>query len=85
MVHDGPVLSVFYLPESFGGLLGLVRDIVADSIAQNTAAGRDVQNASRFLERGDAAGAALQFRQAYDLYQTAYLRSTSQRPAKGEK
>jgi len=85
LADDGPVLSVFYLPETFGGLLDLVREIVADSITQNLAAGRDVQNAARFLERGDAAKTESQFRQAYDLYQIAYLRSTSQRPPKGEK
>src|SRR5947207_2874747 len=82
---DGPVLSVFYLHESFGGLLDLVREIVADSITQNQAAGRDVQNAPRLLEAGDAASATSHFREAYDLYQTAYLRSTSQRPEKREK
>jgi hypothetical protein len=85
LADGGPVLSVFYLPESFGGLLGLVRDMVADSITQNQAAGRDVHNASRFLARGDAASAASQFREAYELYQVAYLRSTSQRAEKPEK
>jgi hypothetical protein len=85
LADDGLVLSVFYLPESFGGLLDLVRDIVADSITQNLAAGREVKNAALFLERGDAAKAESHFREAYDLYQTAYLRSTSQRAQKQQK
>ena len=65
------MLTVFYLPDAFGGLLDLVRDIVADSITQNLAAGREVKNATLFLERGDAAKAESHFREAYDLYQTA--------------
>lgn len=65
-------VSLFQLPESFGGQLTLVRSIVEKTIAAMTAAGQTTYNAQRELERGSAmiplgdfAGAFRQYRKAY--------------------
>lgn len=77
LANKQAALSVFYLPESFGGLLASVRDVVADSLAQHQAAGYSVDDAWRFLSRGDAAQAELDYRKSYDWYQQAYHKVTS--------
>jgi len=82
---NGSVISVFYLPESFGGLLELVRETVADSLVQHEAAGYPVDHAWRLLARGDAARAQFDYRTSYAWYQTAYQRVTTQRSEKREK
>jgi len=78
---DSP-LSMLYLPESFGGLLEVVREIVANALEQNQAAGYPVGPAWDFLARGDAARAAFDYRMAYAWYQHAYRRATVDTPRK---
>lgn len=74
-------LSVFYLPEQFGGLLDVVRDRVEGTLTQHQAAGFPVQQAWTFLSKGDQARASFDYRAAYGWYQHAYRMATAGRPA----
>jgi len=78
-----PPLSVFYLPESFGGLLETVRAIVEDSLLQHQAAGYPVGKKWHFLSRGDQARTAFDYRTAYGWYQHAYRMATVDGPKNG--
>jgi hypothetical protein len=70
---DGsPAMAVFYLPESFGGLLEKVREIVEQDIMQHEAAGIIVAQARDALFQGDAALIEGNHRTAYTWYQSAY-------------
>ena len=84
LANKGAVLSVFYLPESFGGVLEVVREVVSDNVAQHQAAGYHVGDAWKLLSRGDAAMAASDFRTSFAWYQSAYQRITNDRPEKRE-
>lgn len=64
--------SIFYLPKTFGGLLEFVRDAVADTIAQNKAAGLPVGQAEMFFEDGNAAFSIGDYQGAFDNYRRAY-------------
>jgi len=76
MVSGEHPLSVFYLPESFGGLLETVRAVVEHTLAQHQAAGFPVTQALHFLSKGDQALASLDYRAAYGWYQHAYQRAS---------
>ena len=69
--------SVFYLPEARGGMLGLVRSIVVQTLATNQAAGIYTGTlAGQELANGDAAAATNDFRGAFDSYRRAYQEIT---------
>jgi hypothetical protein len=76
MVSGEHPLSVFYMPESFGGLLETVRTVVEHTLAQHQAAGFPVTQALHFLSKGDQALASLDYRAAYAWYQHAYQRAS---------
>jgi hypothetical protein len=78
-------LAVFYLPESHGGMLETVREVVADGIAQHQAAGFWVGDAWRSLSRGDMAKGQSDFRTSYAWYQHAYQKIISEKSDKPEK
>lgn len=65
-------VSLFYLPNAFDGVLEFVRDIVADVIAQNQAAGIPVGNATAIWTEGNTAFGQQNFIRAYDKYALAY-------------
>ena len=65
-------IALFEVPASAGGHLGLVRDIVADTIAKMQATGQGVGNALSFLASGDSAVAAHNYKSAYADYGKAY-------------
>ena len=68
---DHPI-ALFEVPSSAGGYLGLTRTIVADTIAKMTATGQGVGTAQAFLDAGDAAAAAHNYKLAYMNYGKAY-------------
>jgi hypothetical protein len=65
-------IALFEVPASAGGYLGLTRSIVADTIAKLQTAGQNVGNAQAFLDAGDAAVAAHDYKTAYADYGKAY-------------
>jgi hypothetical protein len=65
-------IALFEVPASAGGYLGLVRSIVADTIAKMTASGQGAGNAQSFLGAGDAAVAAHDYKSAYADFGKAY-------------
>lgn len=65
-------VSSFQLPETVGGFLEVVQQIVFDTIEQRASAGRNVDLARTSFARGNEAYAALDFKRAYDLYRKAY-------------
>lgn len=65
-------IALFEVPASAGGYLGLVRTIVADTIAKMTASGQGAGNAQSFLDAGDAAVAAHDYKSAYADFGKAY-------------
>jgi hypothetical protein len=65
-------IALFEVPASAGGYLGLTRSIVADTIAKLQNAGQNVGNAQSFLDAGDAAAAAHDYKTAYADYGKAY-------------
>ncbi len=65
-------IALFEVPASAGGYLGLTRDIVADTIAKMQATGQGTGNAQSFLNAGDAAVAAHDYKSAYADYGKAY-------------
>lgn len=66
-------LATLYLPATYGGNLELVRDIVAGSISNVTAAGEDANGAADLLADADQAVAAGSYKEAWDLYADAYV------------
>lgn len=70
-------MPVFYLPESFGGLLETVRQIVEQDIVQHEAAGIMAPQAWDLLSRGDTALNEGDYRKSYSFYQEAYQRMIS--------
>ncbi|HVR42457.1 MAG TPA: hypothetical protein VMS56_03340 [Thermoanaerobaculia bacterium] len=66
-------ISLFQLPQAFGGHLETVALIVADTINLMLAAGQPIFGAERELDRGDALRAAGDFVKAYQAYRSAYL------------
>jgi hypothetical protein len=65
-------IALFEVPASAGGYLNLTRSIVADTIAKLQTAGQSVGNAQSFLDAGDAALAAHDYKSAYADYGKAY-------------
>jgi hypothetical protein len=65
-------IALFEVPASAGGYLGLTREIVADTIAKMQATGQGTGNAQSFLNAGDAAVAAHDYKSAYADYGKAY-------------
>ncbi len=68
---DDAVAS-FQSPEDFAGFLETVREIVADSIRMNRAAGQPIFNAFQYLARADNLAAEGAFEKAYEDYRRAY-------------
>lgn len=77
-------MAVFYLPQSFGGILEKVREIVEQDIIQHEAAGIPAPLARDALSRGDAAGIEGDHRTAYGWYQSAYNRLARQSEKQGK-
>jgi hypothetical protein len=69
---NGAVVALFETPTAQGGYLDLVAQIVADTIAKVQAAGGATSNAQQFLNAGNAARAAGNFKDAYANYRKAY-------------
>lgn len=65
-------ISMFQLPEAWGGRLETVALVVADTIQLNLDAGQDVNGAERELQRGDGFRLAGDFARAYEAYRSAY-------------
>jgi len=65
-------VALFEVPASAGGYLGLTRSIVADTIAKMQSSGQGVGNAQSFLDAGDAAVAAHDYKTAYADFGKAY-------------
>lgn len=68
----GRRIASFQLPEAYGGVLELVREIVADTIDNSGDAGADVNGALAKLGQGDAAFADGDYQEAYSRYRMAY-------------
>lgn len=78
--------SIFYLPGEFGGLLELVRDVVADTIVENQAAGIHVHYAAEAkFDKGDRALSMGDYKRSYEDYRKAYRLVVSEKgdPNKG--
>lgn len=71
-LSEGRRIASFLLPESVGGKLEVVRDVVDDIIVAAQQAGLKVSKARAALLKGDAARIAGNFRTAYDWYTNAY-------------
>ena len=67
-------ISTFYLPEEFGGLLELVREVVVDTLNQNEAAGISLNKAGDHFQDGEIALITGDYKRAYKKYQKAYLK-----------
>jgi hypothetical protein len=65
-------VSLFQLPENYGGMLGLVRSIAWDTFHMNESAGQPTNGAFRELGRGDSYFTAGSFAAAYEAYRSAY-------------
>ena len=65
-------ISTYYLPEAYGGLLELVREVVFDTLTRNAAAGIPLRNAEQLLWDGDNAQGLNDYKKAFDKYQQAY-------------
>lgn len=65
-------ISAYYLPEAYGGLLELVREIVDESLMQNVTAGISVKNAEKFMQDGDLALGVSDYKKAFKKYRKAY-------------
>jgi hypothetical protein len=65
-------IALFEVPASAGGYLGLTRSIVADTLAKLQASGQGTGNAQSFLDAGDAAAAAHDYKTSYADYGKAY-------------
>ena len=66
-------LATLYLPETFGGNLEEVRDVVASAIASIGAAGEGTNDASDLLADGNSAFADGEYKEAWDRYADAYV------------
>lgn len=66
------VISLFQLPEAYGGHLGLVRSIVSQTVDAMLAAGERTWNAQKELNGGDALVQAGDFTGAYRQFRRAY-------------
>jgi hypothetical protein len=69
-------ISTFQLPDAFGGLLEIVRQIVLDTIQDALDAGFDVTEAQAEFDRADAAVSTSDYKTAYERFRTAYRRAT---------
>lgn len=73
--EDDRVAS-FQLPPIFGGRLGLVSDVVHDTIDNMTAAAQGKQNAIDLVDQADKEVLFGNYKLAYDLYAQAYRQAT---------
>jgi len=65
-------ISLFQLPESVGGQLEEVREVVAGAILMNDAAGQDIGLALTYFAQGDAHFNNQQYSDAFASYRQAY-------------
>lgn len=65
-------VSLFQLPESVGGFIEVVRQIVEESIQSREDAGGNVRNARRELAKGDDEYVAGRFKSAFTHFRRAY-------------
>jgi hypothetical protein len=73
-LSDGIRVVWFMLPETAGGQLDLVRQIVRDSLAGMQTIGVRAPRAHNDFENGEQAYAAGDYRRAYEWYGSAYQR-----------
>lgn len=77
LVSSNRQLAVFFLPQSQGGLLEVVRDIVDDTIAQSRESGLyDGALANQYLSEGNSYFDTGDHRAAFEQYRKAYLEAT---------
>ncbi len=67
----GP-MALFFLPDTVGGQIETVRDIVEETIGEAAAAGRNVRQAEQLFAAADDALSQQEFKVAYDLFGRAY-------------
>ncbi len=73
LIHDGKAqVASFQLPESVGGHLEIVREVLVRVLDMKMSVGVNVDRALRELDLGDAARLALDFAKAYEHYRKAY-------------
>ena len=65
-------ISLFQLPEAFGGKLEEVREVVAEAILMNDDAGQDIGQALTFFAQGDTHFNNQQYSDAFVSYREAY-------------
>ncbi len=76
----GP-LSTLQLPEALGGQLERVREIVADTILMNLAAGQEIHGALELFDKGDEQLNLQNYKWAFQAYRLAYRAAASEGPA----
>ena len=69
-------IALFQMPAVFGGVLEIVREIVADTITIVEMTGDNVSKALADLDRGDDAYNAADYKRAYFWYRAAYQAAT---------
>lgn len=70
-------ISMFELPQQFGGLLETAKAIVEETLTRRAAAGVDVRRASEEFAAGNSELANGNFKSAYTHYRTAYQRAVN--------
>ena len=73
----GLTVALYQLPESQGGYLEIVRDIVTEDIQRLQAVGQRIGNALHFLELGNEAYSQGSYKDAYKNYLHAYNAASS--------
>jgi hypothetical protein len=71
-LSGGTPIATYVLPQSAGGLLEVVRQIVDQTVTGMRTIGVDTRKASASLARGDAAYSAGNYKAAYDSFAYAY-------------
>ncbi|TDI48292.1 MAG: hypothetical protein E2P01_05525 [Acidobacteria bacterium] len=69
-------IALFQMPAVFGGVLEIVREIVADTITMVEMTGDNVSKALADLDRGDNAYNSTDYKRAYFWYRAAYQAAT---------
>jgi hypothetical protein len=73
----GLTVALYQLPDSQGGYLEIVRDIVTEDIQKLQAVGQRVGNALHFLDLGNTAFSQGSYKLAYKNYLHAYNAASS--------
>jgi len=79
-LEGGRNIAFFELPQAFGGVLEMVRDLVSDTIEAAVAAGFNIRNSESMFVRGDELFDVGDYRGAYDAFAKAYREAASGNP-----